>query len=614
MASPTAQPNSPAEEYAVRLSRHEAAARALQRRHEWMGYARLAVFLLTAALVWKIVRDGSPSFYWLLAPVAAFVFLGVWHRRILQAKDRAQRAVAMYQRGQARMEDRWIGQGETGEQFADPHHLYADDLDILGKGSLFQLLCVARSRMGKECLAQWLLQPAGREEILERQAAVRELAGKTDLREDLALAGESDAINADPAKLLRWVATAVDLDYGRWWPWALALAALSVSALSYALTTLALRGSALWTPFLLTLIINGSVMYVLRHRLEQLLNGLDQASHNLDSLADFLRRLEAEAFSSPRLRALQQALFLSGLKASECIARLDTVTDLADSRHNMMVRLIDLPVMYSVQVALALQRWRAKYGANVARWVQTVGEMEALISVATYSYEHPQDVFPEFSAAQQPAGLHGAEFHGRALGHPLLPAEKCVRNDVALGSASQILLVSGSNMSGKSTLLRVVGINTVLAMAGAPVRAQSLHLSPLAVGASMRVSDSLQQGVSHFYAEIQRIRQVVELSSQGPSLFLFDEILQGTNSHDRKIGAQGVLHTLLENGALGLVTTHDLALTELAEKFPDKMVNVHFQEKLAAGKLSFDYLLRPGVVTTSNGLELMKSIGLEVGE
>jgi DNA mismatch repair ATPase MutS len=187
-----------------------------------------------------------------------------------------------------------------------------------------------------------------------------------------------------------------------------------------------------------------------------------------------------------------------------------------------------------------------------------------------------------------------------------------VRNDAALGGRNQVLLVSGSNMSGKSTYLRVIGINAVLAMMGAPVRATRLRLSHLSVGASMRVADSLQQGISHFYAEIKRVRQAIDLSATQPSLFLLDEILQGTNSDDRRVGTQGILRTLIRNGAIGLVTTHDLALTSLEEIFPDRMTNVHFQEKFEDDKLSFDYRLRPGVVTTSNGIELMRSIGLDV--
>jgi DNA mismatch repair ATPase MutS len=273
----------------------------------------------------------------------------------------------------------------------------------------------------------------------------------------------------------------------------------------------------------------------------------------------------------------------------------------------MMVIAVELTLLYSVHVGLGLQSWRKRYAANVTQWFSAVGEFEALAALGTYAFEHPDDPFPEIAAtATQPS------LETQALGHPLLPAAHCVTNDVSLGGETQILLVSGSNMSGKSTLLRAVGINAVLAMMGAPVRARSFRISPLALGASMRISDSLQKGVSHFYAEISRIRNVVELSGRGPLLFLFDEILQGTNSRDRRIGAEGILRTLLRNGAIGMVTTHDLALTSLTQIFPARITNVHFQEKLESGKLSFDYRLREGVVTTSNGLELMKSIGLEV--
>jgi hypothetical protein len=604
----TASPaGSPAVEYQARLQHFQAEGKALQRRHRWMGNARLLVF---AAMMFLGVRNlwrDSPSLYWAGAFLVLFIWLVVLHRRILGAKNRAGRAVGFYQHGQARIEDRWAGQGDNGATLAIADHIYSDDLDILGDGSLFQLLCVARSTMGKQCLANWLLHPASLGEINLRQEAVRELATKVNLREDLALAGESEVIKADAAKLLRWVEASVDLDYRRWLPWTLACAALSVAALGFLFWTFLYQGVAFWSPFVFTLIINGSVIFLLRHRLETLFAGLDQASHNLDSLADLLLRLEAESFSSPRLQALQKTLFVNGHRASACIAKLDTITDLDESRHNTIVQMINLPLLYSVHVALGLQRWRTRYGAHVAQWLQTVGEVEALLSLAAYSYEHPEDPFPQLCAEGSPV-----MFRGQALGHPLLTAANCVRNDLEMGTKSQVILVSGSNMSGKSTLLRVVGTNTVLAMAGGTVRAHSLSLSPLAIGASMRISDSLQKGVSHFYAEIKRIRQVVDLSSGGSLLFLFDEILQGTNSHDRNIGAHGVLQTLLKNGALGLVTTHDLALTALAEQFPGKVLNVHFQEKLASGKLSFDYQLRQGVVTTSNGIELMRSIGLDV--
>jgi DNA mismatch repair ATPase MutS len=242
----------------------------------------------------------------------------------------------------------------------------------------------------------------------------------------------------------------------------------------------------------------------------------------------------------------------------------------------------------------------------VRAWLQAVGEIEALISLASYSYEHPDDPLPEFREGEP-------SLHAEALGHPLLSQQKCVRNTVTIGGKTKVLLVSGSNMSGKSTLLRTVGINTVLAMAGAPVRARSMQLTPLHVGASIRINDSLHEGSSRFYAEITRLRQLVDLQNRGVSLlFLLDELLQGTNSQDRRVGAQGILHAFVQRGGIGLISTHDLALTEIGEAAEGTLRNVHFQDEIVDGRLTFDFKLRDGVVTKSNAIELMRSIGLDV--
>lgn len=586
------------QEYSRRLKERESSAAQLQRKHLWLGNTRIALFLGILVQCWITGKTGFPSVYWLLLPIAVFITLVVVHRRVVGASNSARRAVAVYSRGLARIEDRWAGSGETGNEFKDPLHMYAEDLDILGEGSLFQLLSTARTNMGKQCLARWLLTHAELPEIRERQAAVAELKSSLDLREDLAVVGEGERIAAKPEPLVAWAGEESGLKDGRWW--AAALAVLSIAALVVGFKWL-------WTPFVVVLLINGIMTSRARHRLEKIFAGIGETHKDLDSLALLLRRIEAEQFQSPMLQQLQARLLTHGLPPSACIARLDTLADLDDSRHNWFVRMFDIPLLYSMQIAFALERWRRTYGSGIEAWLDVVGEIETLASIAAYSYEHAEDPFPEFAPADaEPC------FEGDALGHPLLPSGKCVRNHARLGGNSQVLLVSGSNMSGKSTYLRVVGINSVLAMMGAPVRAARLRLSRVAVGASMRVSDSLQKGISHFYAEIKRLRQVVDLSASQPTLFLLDEVLQGTNSHDRRVGTEGVLRTLIHNFAIGLVTTHDLALTSLEEVFPERVRNAHFQERFEDDSLSFDYCLRPGVVTTSNGVELMKSIGLDV--
>ena len=498
------------------------------------------------------------------------------------------------------MEDRWVGAGQTGERFSDPHHVYAADLDLFGRSSLFELLSTARTRMGDEALAKWLLSPSTVDQIAERHAAIGELRNQLDFREELAVLGEDASVGVHPEALVQWAESPNQMKPG-WIRW-----------LSVSLGILAISGVVVWayfgiaTPLILIVFIETIVSYTQRKPLEGVLHGSKQALRDLDLVSGVLACVEQQGFLAPRLQSLHRELLSHQLASSHAIARLGSIVDFIDSRENLIVRILDVPLMYSVQVAFAAEGWRRTYGHSVRSWLDVIGEIEGLICLATYSFEHPDDPFPEF--------VQGAAcFDATALGHPLIPKAICVANDVRLTDGRHALLVSGSNMSGKSTLLRTVGINAVLAMAGAPVRAQSLRLTPVQVGASIRVNDSLQEGSSRFYAEITRLRQLFDLASgKPPLLFLLDELLQGTNSRDRRIGAEGMLRALLNRGAMGLVSTHDLALADIDIPPKDQLHNVHFQEEFEDEKMHFDYILREGVVTKSNGLALMRSIGLDV--
>ena len=593
----------PSAEYVQRLKHRESRVAYYEKIHIRLGNLRLGLVLLAVVMTWASFRGHYFSPWWMSAPVAVFGSVAVWHSRILRARDLAQRAVAFYERGLARIEDRWAGSGETGERFDDPHHVYAADLDLFGEGSLFQLLSTARTRMGEDTLAEWLLSPSTVERIRERQAAVDELRNQLDLREDLAVLGEDVGVGVHPDALLKW-AESPNRMKPLWIRWlAPLLAVLSVScAVVWAHWGIA-------TPLVVIVVIEAVVTYALRKSLEEVLHGTEHAFRDLDLLSGVLARVEAHTFQSLRLQGLQGGLLSSGAASSRAIARLRTLVDLIDSRHNVFVRIIDAPLMYSVQVAFAAERWRQAHGSALRLWVTAIGEMEALLSLATYSFEHPADPFPEFPDGTASA----ASFIAAELGHPLVPAAICVRNNVSISGETRVLLVSGSNMSGKSTLLRAVGMNVVLAMAGAPVRARRLTLTPLRVGASIRINDSLREGSSRFYAEITRLRQIFDLAGGDPPLlYLLDELLQGTNSKDRRIGAEGIVRALVKRGAIGLVSTHDLALTDIGDAAEGHLRNVHFQDELENGRMTFDYKLRDGIVTKSNGLELMRSIGLEV--
>ena len=364
-----------------------------------------------------------------------------------------------------------------------------------------------------------------------------------------------------------------------------------------------------WIPLLVIVAAAAVITSRLRDRVHSVLDAISAASDELALVSALMARTEREAFTSGWLRARAAGLEHSHDVPSVSLARLRYLADLAEARHNLFVKILDVPFLYSVQVAFAAESWRRQHAESVRHWLAALGDVEALVSLSVYAYEHPADLFPEFLPDRLPA-----LFEAEQIAHPLLPAGKAVRNSVRLGDPAQLLLVSGSNMSGKSTLLRAIGTNLVLAQAGAPVRASRLAMSPVRLGTSIRVTDSLQAGRSGFYAEIVRLRQIMALTEGGaPVMFLLDELLHGTNSHDRRIGAEGIVRALLERVAIGVVTTHDLALTAIATAPGDSRVrNAHFEDHVEDGRMRFDYILREGVVTKSNALELMRSIGLDV--
>ena len=341
-------------------------------------------------------------------------------------------------------------------------------------------------------------------------------------------------------------------------------------------------------------------------RLDEAADAVEKATEDLALLAGVLWLLEKESFSSPKLKAMQAALKRDGIAPSAAIRKLARLVEYLDQRRNFLLRLFDLFTFWSAQLVFLTEGWQQEFGLQIGGWLAAVGELEALAALSGYAYEHPRDVFPEFEGT-------GALFEAEGLAHPLLPGCKAVRNDLKLGDGLQLIVLSGPNMAGKSTFIRSVGVNAVLAQCGAPVRAARLRMSPLVVAASICILDSLSGGVSRFYAEIHRVKLVSDLA-QGPVpvLFLLDELLSGTNSHDRLAGTEFVVRNLVERNAIGMVSTHDLALTGIPEAMGGCAANCHFEDRFENGQLLFDYKLKPGIVRTSNALELMRSIGLGV--
>jgi len=414
--------------------------------------------------------------------------------------------------------------------------------------------------------------------------------------------------------LAAWAAAPVCLP-GAWLRVALLALSLAMAGSLIGWGSGRLRGSAAGACAALVLAVSS----VLRRRASIVTDAIGRPEGHLGLLAVLVRVFERSftggaALGAARLRDLHERMMVKGRPASRQIASLGRLARLLLWERNLVFAPIAYALLWRPQLACAIEAWRRRSGPRVAVWLQALAEVEALTSLATLAFDHPERPFPELVDERE-----GPLFAATELGHPLLA--ECVANDVHLGGATgageasgpRLVVLSGSNMSGKSTLMRTVGVNAVLAMAGAPVRARRLRLSTLTLGATLRIQDSLLAGTSRFYAEISRLRQLVELArGPVPLLFLVDEILAGTNSADRRLGAAAVLRGLIEHGAIGIASTHDLALTEIVADLPGQAVNQHFEDHLEGTELRFDYRLRPGVVRRSNALALMRAVGLDV--
>jgi MutS domain V len=583
--------------YTGRLAESRTVLLAEQQRDRRFGYAKLTVLALLFFGAIALVRTPA-RLAWLLIPLAVFVVLAILHEKVLQRVRNGNRVLTFYERGLARLQEQWAGTGEGGERFLDPAHPYARDLDLFGKGSLFELLCSARTRAGEETLAQWLLEPATLEVILARQAAVADLRERVPFRERLFATSDSVRASVHPKWLAEWGEAKPDLG-----PQGLRRV-MAVLAAVWAVSAIYWMATSVWYPLLVMTVLNLAVNRWLGSGVVSFVRATEFAAVDLKVLADVLAVLEAEKFEAPLLQSLQFGLRTQGMAPSAAIRRLDRMAHYLESRRNLIFRVFNRPLFYVAQVAFAAEAWRRHHGASIRGWLAVVGEIEALAALSAYAYEHPTAVFPDFVE-------EGPYFEAEAFAHPLLPEAQAVRNDLRLDRSLRLVLISGPNMAGKSTFVRAVGINAVLAQCGGTVQAHRLRMSRLALGASICVLDSLQGGVSRFYAEIQRLKLISDMTKKPvPVMFLLDELLSGTNSHDRLTGTQFLVRALVAHGAVGLITTHDLALTQIPETITGVAVNCHFEDHLESGKLVFDYKLRPGVVRTSNALKLMQSIGL----
>ena len=565
--------------------------------------ATLVGFVLFAVLAAEGLHGGEHSFVYLAVTVAG-VFCALSLRSFLRcrasASDLARRS-SFYERGIDRLEDKWRGTGNTGTDYARARHLYQWDLDIVGKGSLFELLSTTRSEAGAERLACYLLDSPTLEEAKARQEAVKELKETTGLREEVALLGKYQFQNCGGGHLREW----------------LGLPALKAHPVvpaflffsSFAVLILGVCGYAQvasWmqvAPALTALLaVQAAIGAVLMRQVRPNIKALVALGGDVALLRQGVGLMERQRFHSGKLDKLVERLHQRN--AAVCIRRLERLVFAVNRREDLLLYGFGLWLALGTQLVLAVERWRAEHRSDFENWLDAWSEFEALNALACYAFEHPEDVFPELVDGR-------SRFESRGMGHPLIPREQCVGNDVALNELTAFYVVSGSNMAGKSTFLRAIGLNAILALAGAPVRALTARISPFHICASISIADSLQEGRSKFMAEVDRLRETICLSKAGrPVLFLIDEILSGTNSRDRRIAAESVIEVLVAGGAVGALSTHDLALTEIAEVADLRGINVHMESEDSDRPLAFDYRVKPGIMRQANALAIVRMMGI----
>lgn len=604
--------------YRERVERFDAEARAWQSRSDRFVNLRFACagFVL-AALVgawWQGVTRCIP---WLIAAalgVVAFIVVVVRHRWVRQQQARTSGLATLNRHGLARLDRAWNKLPAVPTPPDVQLTATARDLDLFGPASVFRLCCLAATSLGRRCLAGWLLTPAAPEEISTRQEAVAELATQLDLRQELAWRGqvlESSRTTADVEPLVRWAEATGWLSQRPWLTWYARLSPilLLVLAVSYGL---GFARGALLAQLIVGLHV--AVSYLLVGRVHEIFRQIDTGEQQLHRFSEMLELVESWPVTAPQLVNLQKRLSANGHRAHEQLTRLRRRLNLADLRFSQVVYgVVQAVSLWDFHVLSSLERWQQQVGPHLREWLDTLAQFEALCSLSTLAFDNPSWSFP----VVDPSGPR--LITARALAHPLIRAANAVGNDVEVGPAGTFLLVTGSNMSGKSTLLRAIGVNLVLAQAGAPVAAARLSLPRVVVETSMRIDDSLADGVSLFLAELKRLKAIVEQARHcntpgGPVLvFLLDEILHGTNSRDRQIAVRRVVDRLLVQQAIGAVSTHDLELAA-APPLSESCRAVHFRETFvgagAERQMKFDYELRAGIANTTNALALLDMVGL----
>jgi hypothetical protein len=573
-----------------------------------IGAVRIVcVVLVIVVLVAAGLGLVPPRTVWVaVAAASVFAVLVVVHGRIDRERDRRQAAIAFHEhaltRPNANGVEPSVDTSTAGVDDGSGEHPYQSDLDMTGKSSVYAFVSFAQTRPGARTLLSWLLAasaPPTLDEIRARQDAARTLALKPEFARAMWVAGTPIYKGQEKAVAFEWWAIAKQ-------PFVMGTMARAFAWVWPPLTVAALvAGHVLGWPPLMTwgpYVVAVVVSLGLRPRVGQVAAAVVAHEGGAVAFADAFDAALTQRFDGALLERAQKDVEVG----RDALRALRSSTRALEMLQNEVFRLLVAPIVLAeLHAVAALERWRGRYGAAAPTWFSAYGTIEALASLGMLGHDFPTFAWPELTTALR--------FEAKGLGHPLVPQDKCVRNDVGPLDAGNAIVVTGSNMSGKSTLLRSMGVAVAMAAAGGPVCAEKLVVGPVRLVTSMRVADSLTEGASRFYAELRRLKLVTDMAARGPGvLFLLDEILYGTNARERLIGSRATLAWLLAHGALGAVSTHDLALANLEGALAEHARNVHFEEQVAGDAMTFDYKLRDGVVRSSNALRLMKQLGLPV--
>ena len=585
--------------YKARLATLQTSLAREQSRRLYALAATITISILTAISLYLALHRGLLPIYvsclGLGATLFAFQHYSLSGRRwrfLAQQMD-------YFERGILRLTMGWQGRGETGLEFSRANHLYEGDLNVLGEGSLFQLLSTTRSHLGSERLAEYLLDPVTHEDSVRRQCAVKELMAFSSHREEIHRLGDYRSDDCRRDRFDSWFQLAPLIVPG-WLRLLLVSSTGCTVILAVGLFSRALPAEQWLFPLLSLICFQLFVAGIYFSRTRPRLVTLRSLTSAFTVLHGGLLLMERSTFQAPKLQELTDRVRTQ--QASRQVRKMERLVRLLDQREKLGFYALAMFLAVGTQLVFATDSWRARYQADFLRWIDAWAEFEALQALAGYAYEQPGMCFPELL---QSAALFEAE----QLCHPLLDPVRCVPNDVALNQGSRFYLVSGSNMAGKSTFLRAIGLNAVVALAGGPVRGSSARLSQLVVCASLSITDSLLEGKSKFLAEVQRLGAMIEAGRRtNRVLFLIDEILSGTNSEDRRKAAESIVDDLLAVGSVGAVSTHDLALTQIADDPERHGVLVHMESNRSDDPLAFDYRVKPGVSRQSNALEILRLV------